>query len=164
MRASRTGSNIEIQGVKQTLLALRAFTPDIEKRLDSQIKDALRATEVAARARYPRGSWVVNRNTKKLLGYIAARSGGGKSKKSWGNGPPGRRSAIFEFLGTRYSGNKPQVVNAIASLNARYGSPGRFLWAAWDATGADVLARIEQSVREAEKELQAHLDRAGVSY
>ena len=160
----RSTSNVRIDGVKQTIDALRAFTPDVERLLDTQIKDALRATETAARARYPRGSWIVGRSKKKMLGYIAARAGGGSSKKSWGAGPPGRRAGIFEFIGTGYAGDRPQVLGLIKSLQARFGSPGRFLWAAWDATGSDVLERIEESVRGAERELQAHLDMAGEAY
>lgn len=161
---SRAGSNVRIDGVKQTIAALRAFTPEVERVLDEQIKDSLRATEAAARAWYPRGSWVVGRSKKKMLGYVAARAGGGSSKKSWGTGPPGRRAAIFEFIGTGYAGDRPQVLGLIKSLQGRYGSPGRFLWAAWDATGSDVLERIEESVLGAERVLQAHLDAAGEVY
>jgi hypothetical protein len=156
-------SNIRIDGVRQTIAALKAFTPDVEKVLGDQIRDALGATQEAAQNRYPRGSWVIGRNRKKLLGYIAARAGG-KRAASWGDSAPGIRAGIFEFLGSTYGGSRPQVLGAIASLNARYGQPGRFLWSAWDESGQRVLDQIRVAVQEAEKKLQATLDAEGEAY
>lgn len=157
------GSNVRITGVKQTIAALRAFEPEIEDALGKQIKEALRATEREAKAIYPRGAWTVGRTRKKLLGYVAARAGGTRAR-SWGDSAPGIRAGIFEFIGTQYSGDRPAVLKTIESLNARYGSPGRFLWEAWERTGQGILDEIKESVQAAEKELQSRLDAAGVSY
>jgi hypothetical protein len=159
-----TETNIRITGVRQTIAALKAFTPGVEKVLGEQIREALAATQRAAQGIYPRGSWVIGRNRKKLLGYIAARAGGGGGGKSWGAGPAGRRAGIFEFIGSSYGGDRPQVLSTIASLNSRYGQPGRFLWSAWDQTGKQVLDDIKVAVQGAERELQARLDSIGDVY
>jgi hypothetical protein len=52
----------------------------------------------------------------------------------------------------------------IDSLTARYGTPGRFLWAAWDDTSDMVLDSIRMVVKNAERKLQTHLDAAGETY
>jgi len=161
---ARNAANIRIDGVRETVAALKAFTPEVEAQLDYEIKEALERVHTATQANYPKGAWVVGRSRKRLLGYIAARAGGGKSTKSWGKGPAGRRAAIFEFIGSQYAGTRPQVLGLIASLNERYGQPGRFLWAAWEQIGARVLEDIEAAVKGAEAALQAQLDAAGETY
>ena len=163
MSAERVGNNIEIQGLRQTVKALEAFTPEIHKRLNDSIKDALRYTQSVAQGIYPKGAWSVTVNKRSLLGQIKARGGGSKAD-SWGDSSPGTRAAIFEFIGSRYSGDRPQVLNTIKSLNERYGEPGRFLWAAWDKTGKGVMLDIKLSVEAAERDLQATLDASGESY
>lgn len=163
MSEERTSVNIEIQGVRKTVAALKAFTPEIHKALNDNIKSALRDTQDTAKSIYPRGAWTVGVSQKKLLGYVAAR-GGGSRAQVWGDSSPGVRASIFEFAGTRSSSSRPQVVNMIASLNRRYGTPGRFLWEAWDRSGSGVLLDIRLSVQKAERELQAALDAAGEDY
>lgn len=159
----RQKANIEITNVKQTINALRAFSPEIEKRLGKQIKEALKVTKTRAEGKYPKGSWVVGRTNKKLLGYVSARAGGTRGT-SWGDSSPGIKAAIFEFAGKYQTGRTPQAQGLIDSLETRYGSPGRFLWAAWDETGKDVLDKIRDAVEQAERELQAQLDTEGQAY
>lgn len=166
----REDVNIRIVGVRATINALRDFTPSVEAALHSTIIDVLNRVRHGAQARYPRGSWIVGRNRKKLLGYVAARAGGG----GWGRtgGPwrglrqlaPGTRAAVLEFIGSKYAGNRPQVVGLLRTLDSRYGSPGRFLWASWDEHGKGVLRDIADAVRVAERDLQATLDAAGEAY
>lgn len=154
---------IGITGVGGTVRAIREFEPEIKKRLDRTIRQALNKTRDGARSRYPKGDWVVRVNKKNLLGAIAARGGGGRAER-WGDSAPGTRAAIFEFVGSRTSGSTPQVRGLINSLNRRYGSPGRFLWDAWDATGERALETIRVGVMQAESELQSKLDAAGEAY
>lgn len=163
--AGRSGSNILIIGAKETITALREFTPDVERKLDNTIKDALRVTAQTAKGRYPKGSWIVGRSKKRMLGYVAARAGGGGwGGKALNDLSPGTRAAILEFIGTAYSGSRPQVTGLIATMNSRYGSPGRFLWQAWDSTGANTLATIDDAMRQAEAELQARLNALGEGF
>lgn len=162
-QAARQGANIEIQGVKQTIAAMKAFTPEIEKRLGKQIKEALKATKTRAEGKYPKGAWVVGRSNKKLLGYVSAKAGGQRAAR-WEDSAPGIRAAIFEFAGDRNPGATPQARGLINSLESRYGSPGRFLWAAWDETGQAALDKIKDAVESAERELQAHLNSIGEAF
>ena len=73
---------------------------------------------------------------------------------------PGALAAIFEFAdGVRDA--RPQNVqrtkSMIATLNARYGSPGRFLWAAWDDRKVAALASIDAEIKAVEAEYTARL-------
>lgn len=155
---------IEVRGTRETIRALAAFEPDIKRELNKTIRSALNQTRDAARARYPKGDWVVRITQRNLLGAIAARGGGGgDSSKSWAALPPGQRAAIFEFIDQAPSG-RPQVKGLIDSLNRRYGSPGRFLWDAWDATGENAVDTIRDAVLQAEARLQANLDAAGEAF
>lgn len=157
-------TNIRIDGVKQTVAALKAFAPEIQKTMNVTIRAALNDVRTGAQARYPKGSWQININTKKILGSIAARSGGGRVAKRWEDSSPGVKAAIFEFAGKNQPGKTPQAQGLIKSLNARYGAPGRFLWDSWDTNGKDTLDTIANAVRKAERELQAKLDAAGEAY
>jgi hypothetical protein len=155
-------SNIRIDGVRETINALRDFEPQLKKVLDTEIKQALQATREAAKARYPRGSWIVGLSRKKLLGFIT--TGKGQKAARWGDSAPGIRAAIFEFAGRPGPGKTPQAKGMIASLTRRYGEPGRFLWDAWDSKGEAALSDIKGAVEKAERDLQARLDMKGVSY
>ena len=155
---------IEVKGTRETIRALAAFEPEIKKELNKTIRAALNQTRDAARSRYPKGDWVVRITQRNLLGAVAARGGqGADPKKSWAALPGGARAAIFEFMDNAPSG-RPQVEGLIDSLNRRYGSPGRFLWDAWDATGEDVVGTIRDAVLQAERRLQDGLDAAGEAF
>jgi hypothetical protein len=156
-------TNIRIDGVKQTVAFLKDFAPEIQKAMNKTIRLALNDTKRGAEARYPKGAWSVNINSKKILGSISARSGGTRAS-SWADSSPGIKAAVFEFAGSRQPGRTPQARAMIASLRARYGEPGRFLWDAWDEGGKDALDKIETAVKQAERELQAKLDSMGESY
>lgn len=163
MAGERIGSNIEIDGVKETIDALKAFEPEIRKVLNKQIRQALKTVETTAQSLYPKGAWSITINNKRILGSIAARSGGSLGR-SWGESSPGIRASIFEFAGKVQPGKTPQAQAMIRSLNDRYGTPGRFLWGAWDNVGEHVLDQIKTAVQNAERELQASLDAAGETY
>lgn len=156
-------TNIRIDNVKATVAALKEFAPEIQQRMNKEIRTALVKTQTGAKARYPKGSWSISVNTKKILGSISARSGGTRAS-SWEKSSPGVRAAVFEFAGSRGTGKTPQAAAMISSLRARYGEPGRFLWDSWDENGAQALADIESSVREAERDLQAKLNSMGESF
>jgi hypothetical protein len=161
---ARQGTNIEIRGVKETMAALKAFEPDLLKSLRKDIRHTLEKTRDAAQGKYPKGAYGVRISARKLLGSVVAMSGGGSVASSWEKSAPGVRAAIFEFAGKVQGGKTPQASGLIRSLNARYGSPGRFLWSAWDEHGKESLEHIKVSVQNAERDLQAKLDSAGESY
>lgn len=148
---------IGIIGVKKTLAILNEVDPEVRKALNATIKEALQPVRERAKAKYSKGSWVVRLNNKKILGQIAA-GGGRYVSSSWSKSAPGVRAAIFEFAGSTTSGKTPQAAGLIKSLNSRYGSPGRFMWSAWDEVGDNALKEINTMIREAERNLQARLD------
>lgn len=156
----RTGTSIDVLGVKKTIRALKAFAPEVEKRLNNEIRKSLRRTRDRALSKYPKGAYTVQVNAKKILGTVLATPGGTRAKR-WGDSAPGIKAAVFEFAGSRQRGETPQARRMIESLNARYGQPGRFLWSAWDETGKDVLSDIKTALKRAERDLQATLDASG---
>lgn len=165
--AERVGTNVQINGVKQTVAALKAFEPDLLKGMNAEIKDSLKQVQEGAKSRYPKGAWSLRLNQRKILGTIIATGGGrGVNGRSgtWEALPGGVRAAIFEFAGKNQSGKTPQAQGLIKHLNDRYGSPGRFLWDSWDQKGGWVLDQIEAAVKKAERDLQASLDAAGEGY
>ena len=158
-------SNVKIVGVAETVAALRVFTPDLLKGMNAEIRRSLKPVRARAQGKFPDGQWSININQKKILGSIAATSGGvGGLKSRWGDSAPGIKAAIFEFAGSVQGGQTPQAQGLIRSLTERYGQPGRFLWSAWDELGAGVLQNIEEAVHRAERELQANMDAAGEGY
>lgn len=160
---NRAGTNIRITGVKQTVRALKEFQPALYKQMNREIRSALQVVKDRARGKYPTGDWAVRVNTKNLLGTVTATARGGAAP-SWANASGGQRAAIFEFAGSRTMGATPQAKGLIESLTRRYGTPGRFLWAAWDESATQVLSEIEGAVKRAERDLQANLDAAGEGF
>lgn len=162
----RINANIQIDGVKSTIRALKEFEPGIRLRMNREIRRSLETVKGRALAKYPTGAYDIKITQKNMLGSIRAASGGATLSRSqrWGDAPPGIRAAIFEFAGSLDSGATPQAEGLIKHLNAKYGSPGRFLWAAWDESGRQVLEQIATAVKRAERDLQASLDAAGESF
>lgn len=169
--SERSGSNIQILGVKQTVAALKAFAPDLYDRMNADIKAALDRTREGAKGEFPDGSWSIRITKKNLLGTITT-GRGVRNDKHWSQSSPGVKAAMWEFLGSTGMANTPdrrkaQVKGLIETLNARYGDVaggGRLLWDAWDRTGDRVLMDIRQSVFDAEKKLQRRLDAAGEAF
>lgn len=160
--SERASTNIQIEGVRATAKALDAFAPELKKRMNKEIRQAMTRVKAQAEANYPEGAWSLNINSKRILGSIVAR--GGTRATKWSESDPGVKAAIFEFAGSLQPGKTPQAAGLIKSLNNRYGQPGRFLWAAWDTQGRQALTRIKAAVLAAERDLQDKLDAAGESY
>lgn len=161
MAGKGTGSNIQIDHVKATITALKDFEPDLYKKLNTQIRRELGVIKNIAKGKYPKGEWQVQINAKRILGSIRTRPGSSDPRQRWGDSDPGVRASIFEFAGSRTTGDTPQAAGLIASLTRRYGQPGRFLWSAWDEKGKSAITNIERAVKSAERELQARLDARG---
>jgi hypothetical protein len=49
------------------------------------------------------------------------------------------------------------VRSLITTLNERYGTPGRFLWEAWDDSEGGYLEEIRTEIRAVEAEYSARL-------
>lgn len=152
--------DLRIGGIKATITALKNLAPDVKREMDREIRLVMTTVKSGAESRYPNGAWSVKLNAKRLFGSVEAVAGGERAD-TWSDSGPGVKAAVFEFAGKYQSGKTPQAKAMIESLNARYGSPGRFLWDSWDANKTRALAQIKNAVLRAERELQTRLDAAG---
>lgn len=152
------GAEIRIDGLDETLAALRGLLPDVYKRLNKLIRADL--TKV-----------------KTVADYHLAMAGGRAGKNyrvsmtSTGRDPRGRvfatskEAAVFEFAGTKMRSRTggpitPQGAGLVKHLEG-FGKPGRFLWDAWDLQKVALERDLTATMGEAERELQAHLNAAG---
>ena len=155
------GVQIRISGLAKTLTALRAFEPEIYKALNRDIRKSLNRVKQGAVA-IAGGTYKVKiRNTGERPGgsitaVMGAQPGG---KNDWSE--PATKAVIFEFAA---KGNTAQARGAIDHFQNLYGSPGRFLWATYDALEESINADITGGIRDAERILQAKLDAAGEAY
>jgi hypothetical protein len=151
-------TEVKVEHFEATALALRKFEPGALKRMKSSLRKAGKQVSNLANARAPlaaQGGFGVKITERgKSAGMkVYARAG---SKL-------GKNAAIFEFAGKPGNVVKPQGRAMIDWLSGYYGSPGRFMWSAWGLKKATVLAEVEGIWKTAESELQAAMDRAGVS-
>jgi hypothetical protein len=151
--AEQYGAAIEIDyhRLARTREGLRTFAPKTLAAVDRDIREAGRevtadaAATVNARARSHR-----KRDTAR--GYrVQVRAAGVRLVNATQGG------AILEFAAQPRC---PQGASLVATLNERYGSPGRVLWGAWDRRAEAVNARIAGTIEGAERALQAAIDGA----
>ncbi len=162
MSGKATGDNgrgysaeIQINGLGDTVAALRSLAPDVLKRLRRRLKSLVSKIGSEAGGFGPPGH---------QLSYVVRESTRGKRvgmKLSAANA----ETAIFENAGTRMrskSGGEitPQGAAMVRWLDA-FGRPGRFMWEAWDRNKAETEAEIRAEMAAAERELQARLNAAG---
>lgn len=159
-RTAYSKSAIEIEGVAQTIRALKDFEPDLYKEMGKSIRKSMRLLRDTARRRRPEGDYRVSTRLTDKRGPKGSVTAGVPgmtvdqylSQTSW---TPEQRSVIFEFA---QSADRPGMKAAIRSFDQRFGTPGRFLWAAYDDIGAYVEDDIERAIRDAEATLQSNLD------
>jgi hypothetical protein len=157
--ASVTGSaadawevRLQIDGVTNTIRALRNLAPDLSRRLRASLRGAGNRIASFADASLARvspddapGAYKTRMRIKhgefQVSVYAATKN-----------------AAIFEFAGKANPGGvTPQGAAMISWLNG-YASPGRFLWDAWDQMGGSVQAEMLADIQAAEAELQVRLD------
>jgi len=158
---------ISIKGLDQTVAALKAFEPDVLKAMNREIRGVVNVLRGAATGKYSAtggGAGYALRSSsrgKKVGMRVTAIHSTGSSGSAWSS--EGRLSAILEFYGKAGSKSQ-QAQTCTATLNARYGQPGRFLWSSWDEQKGSAIPAIEAAVRKAETQLQATLDAQGIGY
>ena len=157
---------VDVSGLPETRRLLRQFEPDLLKRLDAKMNSLARQLKASAQANFERtgasGTAYRVRTRSRVSGFSKAvtTTGGSVAAGEKWSSAPGVLAAIFEFAnGPRNAQpqNVPRVQSLIATLNARYGSPGRFLWAAWDSSGKQHLHEIDAEVKAVEAEYSARL-------
>lgn len=158
--AERDGSglSIQIKGLKQTMAALKAFTPEVYRVLRKRIRTRLKSVASGAKGRYG-GIYKVSIKDagRNPGGSVFAVVGPKANKNDWSS--PATKAVIGEFAA---KGKTPQAEGFVRYMDI-FGAPGRFLWEEWDSN-PDIEKEIEADIRDAERRLQATLDAAGESY
>ena len=145
MANTGTTSSVEIdaKSLRDTVTALRQLQPDVLKAMGKQMRRIMAQLRGAAESKY-----------RSHGGATPAKGGGYSAKVSLTPRTvkmlvmaKTKEAAIFEFAAVSHS---PQGTSLIAMLKAQYGSPGRILWATYDAQKEEIHAALLAAVAEAE--------------
>jgi hypothetical protein len=148
VKAGSTGGyavRVQIDGVANTVRALRTLAPDLSRRMRAKLRAAGGRIARFADAKAPdnaKGGYKVRIRTKSRDRFAVSVLAISKN------------AAIFEFAA---NAKTAQGAALIARLS-KFGSPGRFLWDAWDALGGQVQDEMRMTIAEAERALQARID------
>ena len=157
---------VDVVGVAETRDLLARFEPDLLKRLDRRLNAVARNLRSGAQANFERtgasGNAYRIRTRKRAGGFsksVMAEGGSVPAGVKWST-EPGVLAAIFELAAAPRDA-RPQNVertrSLIVTLNARYGTPGRFLWEAWDDDGDGYLAQVGAEIKAVEAEYTRRL-------
>jgi len=159
-------STVTVAGIPQTRALLARFEPDLMKRLDSRLNAITRGLKGAAQANFERtgASGAAYRiRTRNRVGRfskgVTTVRGSVAPGEKWSS-EPGVLAHVFELAnGVRDSRpeNVERTRSLIATLNARYGAPGRFLWEAWDERSDRDLRSVDAEIKAVEAEYSARL-------
>jgi hypothetical protein len=159
-------SAVEIKGLTQTRGLMLKFEPDLLKRMDATLNAVARDLKGGAQANFAEtgagGNAYRIKTSNRVSGFsksVTTVPGNVGRGEKWSS-EPGVLAAIFETAkGVRDS--QPQNVartkSLIATLTARYGAPGRFLWPAWRDRSAAAKATISAEITALESEYTARL-------
>lgn len=160
------GVIVNTEGITETRALLRRFEPDLLKRLDRRVTLVARELQSGAQANFEgtgaSGTAYRIRTRARPSGFskaVTAAAGSVGARAHWSS-EPGLLAAIFELAnGVRNSlpQNVQRTKSLIATLNSRYGSPGRFLWQKWDDISAASLASIATEIKDVEAEYTARM-------
>lgn len=156
-------AELRVEGVAETIQALRAFEPEVYKSLRKSIKAELTRVQRGATGRYGGIYKTSMRNTGRSAGgAVTAVMGPQLNKNDWS--APATKAVIFEFAEKGKTPQAQATVNTFKELFGRGPNKGKFLWAEWDSISDSVLANIELGIRDAEATLQKNLDSAGEAF
>jgi hypothetical protein len=157
---------IDLVGMPETRSLLRRFEPDLLRRLDGKLNAVARDLKAGAQANFERtgasgGAYRI-RSRSRIDGFsksVTTEGGSVAPGQRWST-EPGVLAAIFELMAAPRGAqpqNVPRVRSLIATLNERYGTPGRFLWEEWDDAGEGYLSEIDAEIKAVEAEYSARL-------
>lgn len=157
---------IDLANLPETRSLLRRFEPDLLKRLDGKLNSVARDLKAGAQAKFAHtgaeGNAYRIRSRNRIDGFsksVTTEGGSVSPGQKWST-EPGVLAAIFELMAAPRDAqpqNVPRVRSLIATLNERYGTPGRFLWEAWDDDGEGYLSEIDTTIKAVEAEYTARL-------
>ena|GEM_PF-1412886 len=148
-------AEVRVEGLEQTIAALRALEPEALKRMNKTIRASLTKVKNAASASGPPGH---------RMSYRIRASSRGK-RVGMRLMAADKETSIFEFAGAKgrsRSGGPitPQGAAMVKWLDG-FGKPGRFMWQAWDEHKAAFERDLKGAIGDAEHVIQAKLDAAG---
>ncbi len=158
MAVTQYGVGIEIDSfarIERTRRLLRQLAPECLAAVDAKLKQAGGEVTGEANSRIA--------TLAETHGTASPRSAGSYRTQVNAKGiritTRARGAAIIEFAGKlNPTGKTERGRSLIATLNDRYGEPGRIIWAAWDERSEGTMAAIQEIVIEAEKALQAAIE------
>lgn len=150
-RQTASGKLVTATGLKSTQEALKAIDPLLSKAMDRELRGAVNQVRSKARSLAPARTGDLRRG-------IVTRKGSARRRGQvdWQVRSTTRQGAILELAA---AGHTKRGRSLVATLNARYGSPGRFVWEAWDQTKSGVYGRIAATVRQTEDLINTRLGR-----
>lgn len=151
--ATGGGVALEVTGVEATVVAIRAFDKKLYRRMYAQVRRAADLVRRDAARLAPVRSGTM------AAGYRLRKAKKG-SRFTFGFIVVNQtvQGVLLEFADV---GHTQQGRSLVAGLEAKYGPPGRFAWEAYDKNEGDIRARANASIRAAEAEMQAALNRIG---
>jgi hypothetical protein len=157
---------IDLANLPETRSLLRRFEPDLLRRLDGRLNAVARDLKAGAQANFERtgasGNAYRIRTRNRVDGFsksVTTEGGSVAPGQRWSS-EPGVLAAIFELMAAPRDAqpqNVPRVRSLIATLNERYGTPGRFLWEEWDDSGEGYLSEVDAEIKAVEAEYSARL-------
>jgi hypothetical protein len=156
---------VSTEHLTETRQLLRKFDPDLLKRLDAVTQIAARRLKAGAESTFNKtgalgGYRIATRRSYAVTSTVVTTARGSVPRGERWSTAPGVLAAIFELMaGVRDAmpQNVKRVMSLVETLEARYGSPGRFLWDTWDYQKAETMAEIGAGIRALEDEYTAKL-------
>lgn len=144
------GAAVEVRGFSETMYALSAVDPDLQK---SFVRDFRQfGSMIANKAK----GKVQSRSGAMLKGYrTRLRTRKGITKVQVYNDTP--QGMILEFAGSTSGGKTKQGQSLINTLNAKYGKTGRFMWEAYDELKPRIDLMVQMAISEVERALDDRL-------
>lgn len=165
-------ANVQVQGVKETLKALKQIDPELRKQAVKEMRTAAQplVTEVrAGMPQQPLNGWKeegeLGWRENKVKQTVKLKFGGRKVRGQGGNQYPLLRliigspaGAAFDKAGRRNAPRTPQGRSFIDALDAKYGQASRRAWPAaeknLDRIQRGVIDAIDKAAAEVNKEIR----------
>lgn len=150
--------SIDVRNVDQVKRVLKIVEPELSKELTVKFRDAGNVIARDARAKTPKRTGASRRSIRVLQGgkKIGSGSRGRRRLAGFRVVQKAKGGSIIEFAKNAPSGKK-QAISLVRNLTAKYGSPGRFMWAAYDRNKQVVDMKFQSAVSDAERKLNTKL-------
>ena len=136
-----SGAAIVIDGLDAVYDACDAVGPELRRRLDRDVGEAVARVARAAAAR------VDSRTGRTAAGYRVSRRRG-----VWRVVNRELGATILEFAQTPRCRRGETLIR---TLDAKYGPPGRILWHSWERLGPSVAEDVQRIIRDAEMRIES---------